>query len=298
MSRFVSMRLCAALLCAAALPAFAASAPDPELLRLNQRMQGLQASVKTANMAPLQRMQAQQAIDAYAAAKRDDKPGLLYLADRRLDIAVAEVQLEQAQSDLAAQQRVFSQLQVLSSQREVARARQEAEQLRVQAQLQAEETERLRQQAEAEAQAREQAQAALTTVADKQAGKLQAAKQKETQLARQEAELVSGVKVPASKFDDRGEVFTLAGSQFQPGGADLSAAGQRALKGVAAYLVASPKAQATVVGYGDVWEPGQRRAESVRNAMVAAGVPAARIKLAGKLGGSEARMAEVVLTAP
>lgn len=280
------------------LPALAATAPDPDLLRLNQRLQALQANA--ADVAPLQRMQAQQAIAAYAEAKKGDRPDALYLAERRLDIAETEVQLQQAQARLGEQQRVYGQLQVLAAQRDAERARREAEQTRLQAQQQAQqhqvEMDQLRQQAEAEAQARAQAQAALTSVASKQASKVEDAKRKQTQLARQEAELVSGVKVPVSKFDDRGEVFTLAGSQFQVGGAELSSAGERGLKGVAAYLVASPQLKATVTGYGDVWEPGQRRAEAVRDALTAGGVAAARIKLTSKPAGSDSRMAEVVLS--
>ncbi len=300
MNRIAVSCLGAAIFGLALSPAFAAK-PDPDLQALSQRLQALQ-DPQVASFAPLQKMQAQQAVAAYAAARRNDKPASLYLAQRRLDIAETEIQLEQAQGQLAEQQRAYSQLQVLAAQRDAERARQETAQTRQQAEQQAQqheaEMEQLRQQAEAEAQARAQAQAALTSVAGRQASKVEDARRKETQLARQEAELVSGVKVPASKFDDRGEVFALAGSQFQPGGATLSSAGQRTLKGVAAYLISSPRQQASVVGYGDVYESGVHRAEAVRTALVAAGVPAARIKLASKPLGNDTRMAEVVLSSP
>ncbi len=69
----------------------------------------------------------------------------------------------------------------------------------------------MRQAAEAEALAVRMRKNTLSTVAGQQSAKLSAARQKEARLAREEAELVSGVKLPASRFEARGEVFALPG---------------------------------------------------------------------------------------
>ncbi len=72
----------------------------------------------------------------------------------------------------------------------------------------------LRLAAEAEAAARTDVEQALTSATGKQSAQLSAARRKEAELARQEAELVSGAKLPPAVFETRGEVFTLPGSAF------------------------------------------------------------------------------------
>ena len=191
--------------------------------------------------------------------------------------------------------RTRSELLIEASRRDAARARQEAERLRVQAQIQAEEAERLRMAAEAETLARQDAEDMLTSVAGQQTAKLSAARQKEAQLARQEAELMSGAKLPASKFDARGEVFTLGAAAFNAGQASLSAAGASSVSALAAYLQANPKAKARIEGFGDKQTPGQRRADSVRNALQDAGVAKARLQSAGKGEGSRSRAVDVII---
>jgi len=166
----------------------------------------------------------------------------------------------------------------------------------VQAQIQAEETERLRLAAEAEALARQEAETTLDTVAGQQANRLSAARQRELKLAREEAELVSGAKLPASKFETRGEVFTLGADVFAGTSAKLSSGGAASASALAAYLQANPKARARIDGYGDTQTPGQRRADALRDALTAAGIPRARLQSAGKGTGTKARALEVVIT--
>ena len=192
--------------------------------------------------------------------------------------------------------RTRSELLVEASRREAERARREAERLRVQAQIQAEEAERLRLAAEAEALARQEAETTLDTVAGQQANRLSAARQRELKLAREEAELVSGAKLPASRFEARGEVFTLGADAFASDSAALSASGASRASALAAYLQANPKARARIDGYGDKQTPGQRRADALRDALTAAGIAKSRLQSSGKGTGSKARALDVIIT--
>lgn len=172
----------------------------------------IQANPDTAELGAFERMQAQQAIAILDKAKRRDQELATYLAERRVEIAETAVRTALAAREVDCLERTRrSDLLIEASRRDAARARQEAEQLRMQAQMQAEEAERLRQAAEAETLARQDAENALTSVAGKQQQRLSAAQQNAAKLAREEAELVSGQKLPGSKFDGRGEVFTFRG---------------------------------------------------------------------------------------
>ncbi|HEX7802122.1 MAG TPA: OmpA family protein [Pseudoxanthomonas sp.] len=282
---------CALLL--ASLPALAAE--RPEVIALNQRLVALQSDPQLAEFASYEKLQAQQAVAVLAKARGKQRDSTLYLADRRVEIAETAARAEAARREADRLDRTRSELLVEASRRDAARARQEAERLRVQAQIQAEETERLRMAAEAETLARQDAEDMLSSVAGQQTAKLSAARQKEAQLARQEAELMSGAKLPASKFEDRGEVFTLASSAFNAGQAKLSSGGSASVSALAAYLQANPKAKARIEGFGDKQTPGQRRADAVRDALLAAGILKARIQSSAKGEGSKSRAVDVVV---
>ncbi|NDK38360.1 hypothetical protein DT603_05825 [Pseudoxanthomonas gei] len=282
---------CALLL--AALPAL--SAERPEVVALNQRLVMLQSDPERAELAAFERLQAQQAVAALAKARGKQRDSALYIADRRVEIAETAARAEAARREADRLERTRSELLVEASRREAARARQENERLRIQAQIQTEEAERLRVAAEAETLARQDAEDMLTSVAGQQTAKLGAARQKEAQLARQEAELMSGSKLPASRFEDRGEVFTLGAAAFGSGQAKLSAAGSASVSALAAYLQANPKAKARIEGFGDKQTPGQRKADAVRDALVAAGIPKARLQSAAKGEGTRARAVDVVV---
>ena len=131
-------------------------------------------------------------------------------------------------------------------------------------------------------------------MAGQQTARLSASRQRELKLAREEAELVSGAKLPASKFESRGEVFTLTADSFAAG-SNLSASGSSAASALAAYLDANPKAKARIEGYGDAQTPGQNRANAIRDALVSAGVSKARLQAAGKGNGSRTKAAELIV---
>jgi outer membrane protein OmpA-like peptidoglycan-associated protein len=292
----MSKRWFATILLLAALPAM--SADRPEVTALNQRLATLQADPDLIEFAAYERLQAQQAVAALAKARGKQRDAALFLADRRVEIAETATRAEYARREADRLERTRSELLVEASRRDAARARQEAERLRIQAQIQAEEAERLRLAAEAETLARQDAEDTLTTVAGQQTARLSAARQKEARLAREEAELVSGAKLPASKFEARGEVFILGSNAFNAGSPKLSDAGASQVSALAAYLQANPKAKARIEGFGDAQTPGQRRADAVRDALVAAGVAKARLQTSANGDGSRSRAVNVIVALP
>jgi len=289
----IQILLAVALLAVAPL---ALAADDALVLQLNQRLMAIGSAPESRELAAFERVQAQQAIATLADARRRDRELAGYLAERRVEIAETAVRAELAQREARRMEQTRSDLLIEASRRDAAKARQEAERLRVQAQIQAEESERLRLAAENEALARQDAESALTSVAGRQQQRLSAAQQNAAKLAREEAELMSGQKLPASRFESRGEVFTLGGDAFASGQSALSAAAKDQAKALAEYLNIGRKGRVRIEAWDAASGVGQQRAEALRAALVAAGVSANRLQVSGrKAAATKARSAEVVV---
>jgi len=179
--------------------AVAHAADDANTARLSQRLQQIDDDLSLAGMASYERLQARQAVERLAAARSRDRENALYVAERRVEIAEIAARTELGRREIERLDRERSDLLVEASRRDAEQARQESERLRVEAQIQAEEGERLRMAAEQEAAARQQAEGVLDDVAGNQAAKLRAARQRQAELARREAELMSGGDKPADK---------------------------------------------------------------------------------------------------
>jgi hypothetical protein len=274
-----------------AYPLVVVAKDDPEVDALNRRLAVLQSDPNTAELAQFERLQAQQAVMALSEARRRDRDAMRFLADRRVEIAEISTRTAIARRDLEQLEATRSDLLIEASRREAAHARQEAERLRVQSQIQAEESERLRQATEAETLARQDAELALTSVAGQQVAKLDAAQQKAAKLAREEAELVAGAKLPQSRFEARGEVFSLPAAAYS--GSKLTSETGGQVKALAEYLQIGKKGRVSIVGYG---ADGQRRGQALSDALVTAGVNAGRLKIAaGKAAASKAKAVEIVI---
>lgn len=190
MSRAAMLTLLAAGLLA--IVAVAHAADDADAARLSQRLQQIDNDLSLAGMASYERLQARQAIERLSTARSRDRENALYVAERRIETAEIAARTERGRLEVERLERERSELLVEASRRDAEQARQEAERLRVHAQIQAEEAERLRQAAEQETAARQQAEGVLDDVAGAQAAKLRAARQRQAELARREAELMSG----------------------------------------------------------------------------------------------------------
>jgi outer membrane protein OmpA-like peptidoglycan-associated protein len=136
---------------------------------------------------------------------------------------------------------------------------------------------------------------ALKGVAGAQTARLNAAREREAALARQEAELVTGGKLPPSKRDSRGEVFTLGKDSFGSGKAGLSDSAATAVSTLAAYVQATKGGSVKVDAQAADAKLAQRRADAVRDALVAGGVDRSRIQASGRSGKSD-RVEAVVIS--
>lgn len=273
-----------ALAMALAVAGTASAADNQDADRLAQRLTALDADPQLNPFAAYERLQARQAVNTLADASSRERAAALYVAERRVQVAEAIARSDAMQREIDRLDRERSELLVEASRQDAANARAEAERLRLQAQMQAEEAERLRVQSEADAASLQDVETALKGVAGAQAARLSAAREREAKLAREEAELVTGGKLPAAKRDSRGEVFALSKDSFASGKAGLSGGGDSTVRTVAAYVQASSAASVKVEASGSDAKLAQRRAESVRDALVAGGVPAAKVQAAGRSG--------------
>lgn len=171
----------------------ASTVPGGEALRLER----LDADPGLSGLAPYERLQARQALTALLEASRRERPAAEYIATRRIAAAELAARTEAMRRDVERMDRDRSDLMVEASRQEAERARREAERLRVEAQIQAEEAQRLRAEAEAAAAARQQAEDLVIDVGGAEAQRLKAARAREAELARQEAELM-GQAPPAA----------------------------------------------------------------------------------------------------
>lgn len=200
--KFLLPLLATTVLLATGTPASAQQPPAQDnVARLNQRLVTLDADARTSGLASYERLQARQAIDALAAARSRDQGSVLYVAERRVETAEISARTEAARREIERLDRERSELLVEASRRDAELARQEAERLRIEAQIQLEEATRLRQAVEQEALLRQETEGVLDDVAGDQAAKLKAARAREAELAKQEAELLkaSGGAKPAGK---------------------------------------------------------------------------------------------------
>jgi outer membrane protein OmpA-like peptidoglycan-associated protein len=288
--------LLAACLCACA------SSPKKDLAleQLRAQLDELQSNTELADLAPLAMGEAERAVRAAETATGDDtyRIHLVYMADRRIQIARAAAQRAQLDAEYRSLQEDRSQMLIRASKLEADRARMEAEQARVISQATAEDAERARLQAE-EAQQREAASVKTAEQAQEeaeQAKALAASSATAAQLAREEASLAAEqaqslrrqLENLQLRQTESGVVVTLGDVLFESGQAELKADAHTSLVEVVDLLQSEPDKKIRIEGHTDgVGEAAaniklsERRAESVMAALVALGVDASRITSVG-----------------
>lgn len=267
-----------------------AFARDDEYQRLSDRFDHLAADPVLGQRAPAQFDRARAALAQFKEAGRRDREALVYLVERRIDIAQASAEADYLESQRVELQRENDRLQLASARRDAAQARAELERQRLQSQIRAEEAERLQREAEAARAEGEQAtQAAESARAEAaQAKRMADAQAKATALAKKEAELaaaVNGTAPPAAKGKPAASApssMTLADSLFVNGQSTLAAGSAKQIAKAAAFANAETSKRLRIdVSAGGDRGLAQRRATAVRDALVGAGVDASRITTAG-----------------
>jgi outer membrane protein OmpA-like peptidoglycan-associated protein len=277
------------LACGAAL----AAKHDLDYERLRANLNALTADPVLGPLAPAERALAEQAVQGLAdhSGGKAERAHRVYLAERRVDIAYAAAQAADQERRLAELDREHDRILLEASQREVQRARMEAEKQRMESEMRAEESERLRAQGEQSAQ---EAEAARAQAAQTQ--RLFEAQAKAAELARKEAQLAEATAGDLRKRlqnlratrGAQGMQMTLDDIAFAPGQPGLRAEAKASLGQLVAFVNRDPTKPIRVEGHTDSRGStnsnrvlSQRRADSVRDALIAAGVAANRISSVG-----------------
>jgi outer membrane protein OmpA-like peptidoglycan-associated protein len=271
------------------------SAPKKDLAleQIRNKLYELQADKELSGYAPLALSEAERATRAAENATGGDtqRNHLLYMADRRIQIARAAAQREKMESELERLRLEHSRLLVKASQLEAEQARQEADQARMMSQATAEDAERARMEAETamtrEEQSREEADQAKA-LAESSALAASLAK-KEANLASEQAQsLRRQLENLQLRQTESGVVVTLGDVLFETGQADLKSDAVSSLSEVVDLLQSEPEKKIRIEGHTDaVGEAStnlrlsQQRADSVLRTLVDLGVDSTRVTTVG-----------------
>lgn len=181
--KHLTLRLSALLFAVAAVGSVHAAKDDMDVARLNNSLDQLSRDPSIGTYAQAEQARARDAVNQLAQARSRDRAHALYIAERRVDLARATAQLQDAQLQVGKLDREHDQIQLDGSRREADLARRELERQRLQYQAAQEESARqLAAGAEAAAQAQAQAD---------QAKKLAAAQAKVANAAKKQADLAA-----------------------------------------------------------------------------------------------------------
>jgi len=283
------------LLCAAPHPV---RAKDSDYERLSATFNALASDPKLGTLAPTQMQRARASLEALKDASRSDRPHFVYVTERRIEIARVSAQAELAESELANLQRENDRLQLAAARHDAEQARRELEQQRLQSQIRAEESERLAREAETAraegAQASQAADAARAEAA--QAKRMADAQAKATALAKREAELSGGTAATApAQAAPAKRRMVLADSAFVRGQSTLADSGSARIGAVVDFINAAPGAHVRIeASAGGDQALATARAQTIRDALVSAGVAASRIQ-ATAASASKSRQVEIRL---
>lgn len=271
--------------------AFAADKPDPELEALRESLAELDGDARLGALAGVERLKARQAVEQVAGSKSDARAHAVLIAQRRIVVAQAAAELELAQGHSESLDRERDQILLEAARRDAEMARREAEKLRMLSLTRAEEIQRERSARELSAAEAEAAQAEA-----EQARRLAEARAREASLARREAELASATAATlrmqldglVARREARGEAMALSGDVFATGQSALRPEARDNLSRLIEFVQRRPEAQVLIEGHTDSSGSAsqnqalsEKRAQSVRQALIEEGVDPRRLTAVG-----------------
>ena len=289
-------------LCLTAVLAACASAPkqDLALQQVRTQLEELKSNEELAGYAPLALGEAERALRQAETASGNDtyRIHLVYMADRRIQIARAVAQREQLEAELQQLGEERNAMLVKASKLEAERARLEAEQARIMSEARAEDAQRAREEAlmAQQREARSAREAEQAIVEARQAKALAASSATEAQLARREADLAleqadtlrRQLENLQLRQTESGVVVTLGDVLFQSGETKLRDEAMASLVEVVDLLQSEPDKNIRIEGHTDSigeaetnLEISKKRANAVLEALVSLGVDSARFSAVG-----------------
>lgn len=278
----------------------AAPKKDLALERVREELSNLKSNPELAGYAPLALGEAERALRNAELATGDElyRTYLIYMADRRIQIARAIAERGQHEQTLDELEQQRSAMLIQASQLEADQARMEAERARLLVATTEEEAQRARKEKEdaLQKEAESARTAQLATEEADQARRLAESRASEAEFARREADLASQqissltrqLENLQLRQTESGVVVTLGDVLFASGEVELVEGGQSSLEEVVDLLQTEPDKQIRVEGHTDSRGDAEanvllseQRAQAVRQALINLGVAADRITALG-----------------
>lgn len=273
---------------------------DLALEQVRSQLNEFKSNPELSGYAPLALGEAERALRQAETAQgnQTQRIHLIYMADRRIQIARAVAQREQLEEEYQELVDDRNAMLVRASQLEADRARIEAERVRIMSQATAEDAQRAREEVlQAQQREAESARSAESAVEEaEQAKALAASSATEAQLARRETELaVEQADTLRRQLEnlqlrqtESGVVVTLGDVLFESGETKLRQEAMASLVEVVDLLQSEPDKNIRIEGHTDSTgdsetnlEISERRANAVFEALVSLGVDASRFTTAG-----------------
>lgn len=278
----------------------AAPKKDLALERVRDELDNLKSNTELAGYAPLALGEAERALRKAEMAAGDDlyRSYLVYMADRRIQIARTMAEREQYEQTLDKLQDDHSKMLIQASQLEADHARMEAQEARLLVATTSEDAQRAMEEKEtAQQKEAESARAAqLSAEEADQARRLAESRASEAEFARREADLASQQVTSLTRQlenlqlreTESGVVVTLGDVLFSSGQAQLVEGGRSSLEEVVDLLQTEPDKKIRVEGHTDSSGNAdanlllsEQRAQAVREALVSLGVASERVSALG-----------------
>ena len=278
----------------------AAPKKDLALEKVREELDNLKSNSELAGYAPLALGEAERALRQAELATGDDvyRSYLVYMADRRIQVARTMAEREQYEQLLDQLEDQRSAMLIRASQLEADQARLEAERARLLVATTSEDAQRAREERQLalEKEAESVRAAKLSAEEADQARRLADSRASEAEFARREADLASQQITSLTRQlenlqlreTESGVVVTLGDVLFASGQTQLVEGGLSSLEEVVDLLQTEPEKKIRVEGHTDSrgdaeanLELSEKRAQAVREALISLGVSSERVTATG-----------------